>query len=240
MTLGPGIRGSFRTFSVLAVSIVELTQTEVIAAAVLSIVLSIGLGKLTAWAGLTLGARLNLRQPPVISEVDEWPPRAVLRRRGRSPRRRAASTHLGGHGGRGRVRVGVLVVNVVGSFIAGVALGAPLDPTVYLIIVSDPCGGLTTFSTLAFKTTQLVIAGKPPGRPTERRLQPRRRLRRGAHRTRHRHHVRHHPRLIGHPCTTSRANRSSLPGDRTNFVRRVAGAVITRTNLATDDSSDLG
>lgn len=62
--------------------------------------------------------------------------------------------------GRGRVPRGVLVVNVVGSFIAGVALGAPLDPTVQLIIVSGLCGGLTTFSTFAVETIQLVMSGK--------------------------------------------------------------------------------
>jgi CrcB protein len=62
--------------------------------------------------------------------------------------------------GRGRVPLGVLVVNTVGSFIAGVALGAPLDPAVQLIIVSGLCGGLTTFSTFAVETIQLVTAGK--------------------------------------------------------------------------------
>ena len=62
--------------------------------------------------------------------------------------------------GRGRVPWGVLVVNVVGSFVAGVALGAPLDPTVQLVIVSGVCGGLTTFSTFAVETIQLVSEGK--------------------------------------------------------------------------------
>ncbi len=62
--------------------------------------------------------------------------------------------------GRSRVPLGVLVVNVVGSFIAGVALGAPLDLTVQLVIVSGLCGGLTTFSTFAVETIQLVTAGK--------------------------------------------------------------------------------
>ncbi|MFL0711350.1 MAG: fluoride efflux transporter FluC [Microcella pacifica] len=62
--------------------------------------------------------------------------------------------------GRGRIPWGVLVVNVVGSFVAGVALGAPLDPTVQLIIVSGVCGGLTTFSTFAVETIQLVSEGK--------------------------------------------------------------------------------
>ena len=62
--------------------------------------------------------------------------------------------------GRGRIPWGVLVVNVVGSFIAGLALAAPLDPTVQLIIVSGVCGGLTTFSTFAVETIQLVSEGK--------------------------------------------------------------------------------
>jgi len=62
--------------------------------------------------------------------------------------------------GRGRIPWGVLVVNVVGSFLAGLALGLPLDPTVQLIIVSGVCGGLTTFSTFAVETIQLVSEGK--------------------------------------------------------------------------------
>ena len=62
--------------------------------------------------------------------------------------------------GRGRIPWGVLVVNVVGSFVAGLALAAPLDPTVQLIIVSGVCGGLTTFSTFAVETIQLVSEGK--------------------------------------------------------------------------------
>jgi CrcB protein len=69
--LGPGILGSFTTFSALAISVVALARTGEIAVAVLSIVLSIGFGMLSAWAGLALGARLGPRQPPVISEVDE-------------------------------------------------------------------------------------------------------------------------------------------------------------------------
>ena len=62
--------------------------------------------------------------------------------------------------GRGRIPWGVLVVNVVGSFIAGLALALPLDPTVQLILVSGVCGGLTTFSTFAVETIQLVSEGK--------------------------------------------------------------------------------
>jgi len=66
--------------------------------------------------------------------------------------------------GRGPILWGVLVVNVVGSFVAGVALTAPLEgaytSAVQLIIVSGLCGGLTTFSTFAVETVQLVLDGK--------------------------------------------------------------------------------
>ena len=69
--LGPGILGSFTTFSALAVSVVALARTGEIVVAVLSIVLSIGFGMLAAWAGLALGARLNPRQTREFKEVDE-------------------------------------------------------------------------------------------------------------------------------------------------------------------------
>lgn len=79
--LGPGILGSFTTFSALAISVVALARTGEIVVAVLSIALSIGLGMLAAWAGLTLGARLGPRplhgtsspapRVPPVSEVDE-------------------------------------------------------------------------------------------------------------------------------------------------------------------------
>jgi len=62
--------------------------------------------------------------------------------------------------GRGRIPWGVLVVNVVGSFIAGLALGLPLDPTWQLIVLTGFCGGLTTFSTLSVDTLQLILDGK--------------------------------------------------------------------------------
>ncbi len=58
--LGPGILGSFTTFSALAVSVVALGQAGDLVGAVLTVVLSLGLGILAAWAGLTLGARLGL------------------------------------------------------------------------------------------------------------------------------------------------------------------------------------
>ncbi|WP_297600638.1 CrcB family protein [Microcella sp.] len=68
--LGPGILGTFTTFSALAYSIVALTQDGDALGAVLSIVLSLGLGMLSAWAGLVLGARLGHRQPPDLDEAE--------------------------------------------------------------------------------------------------------------------------------------------------------------------------
>lgn len=69
--LGPGILGSFTTFSALAVSIVALAQAGDVAGAVLSIALSIGFGMLAAWLGLVLGARLAHGGSPAMVEVDE-------------------------------------------------------------------------------------------------------------------------------------------------------------------------
>ena len=69
--LGPGILGSFTTFSALAVSVVALAREGDVVGAVLSIVLSIGFGMLAAWAGLALGARLVSGQTPQLKEVDE-------------------------------------------------------------------------------------------------------------------------------------------------------------------------
>lgn len=65
-----------------------------------------------------------------------------------------------GPAGSGRIPWGVLVVNVVGSFIAGLALGLPLDASVQLLILTGFCGGLTTFSTLSVDTVQLILDGK--------------------------------------------------------------------------------
>jgi CrcB protein len=56
---------------------------------------------------------------------------------------------------RSRFPWAVLVVNVVGSAIAGVVTAlAPAD--LQLIIVTGFCGGLTTFSTFSVETVQLI------------------------------------------------------------------------------------
>jgi CrcB protein len=57
----------------------------------------------------------------------------------------------------------VLIVNVVGSFIAGVALALTQTEAIPVvagvIIVSGLCGGLTTFSTFSVETVELVMQG---------------------------------------------------------------------------------
>jgi CrcB protein len=58
----------------------------------------------------------------------------------------------------------VLIVNVVGSFIAGAALALTQTETIpvvagIVIIVSGLCGGLTTFSTFAVESVELVMQG---------------------------------------------------------------------------------
>lgn len=53
--------------------------------------------------------------------------------------------------------LGTLVVNVVGSFILGLAAGWPAAPSWVLPLVGVGfCGALTTFSTLAFETWVFV------------------------------------------------------------------------------------
>ncbi|RZS56096.1 camphor resistance protein CrcB [Microcella putealis] len=54
----------------------------------------------------------------------------------------------------------VVIVNVVGSLLSGLALGALTDPTLLVVAVSGFCGGLTTFSTLSVESVQLVMDGR--------------------------------------------------------------------------------
>jgi len=55
----------------------------------------------------------------------------------------------------------VLVVNVVGSALAGIIFGLPdLRYDLYLVLVTGFCGGLTTFSTFSVDTVQLLLAGR--------------------------------------------------------------------------------
>ena len=50
----------------------------------------------------------------------------------------------------------VLLVNVVGSFIGGLLIGATTGD-LRLILLTGFCGGLTTFSTFSVETVQLVM-----------------------------------------------------------------------------------
>jgi CrcB protein len=58
----------------------------------------------------------------------------------------------------------VLIVNAVGSFIAGVALGLTqtelISPAIGIVIITGLCGGLTTFSTFAVESVELVMQGR--------------------------------------------------------------------------------
>ncbi|MEO5921199.1 MAG: CrcB family protein [Pseudolysinimonas sp.] len=57
----------------------------------------------------------------------------------------------------------VLIVNVLGSIVAGIAVGLSFsDPhgALRLIVVSGFAGGLSTFSTFSVETMQLAIEGR--------------------------------------------------------------------------------
>lgn len=69
----------------------------------------------------------------------------------------AVLRHLAGRAGaRSRWPWPVLLVNVVGSLVAGVALHCDLAP----IVVTGFAGGLTTFSTFSVETVQLALDGR--------------------------------------------------------------------------------
>ena len=53
----------------------------------------------------------------------------------------------------------VLIVNVVGSFVGGVVIGAT-SGDLRVILLTGFCGGLTTFSSFTVETVQLVLDGK--------------------------------------------------------------------------------
>ena len=53
----------------------------------------------------------------------------------------------------------VLAVNVLGSFVGGVLIGATTGD-LRLILLTGFCGGLTTFSSFSVETVQLVLEGR--------------------------------------------------------------------------------
>ncbi|MFF2372490.1 fluoride efflux transporter CrcB [Agromyces sp. NPDC058110] len=64
----------------------------------------------------------------------------------------------------GHLPGGILIVNVVGSGIAGAVLGlaerAAIDGDLRLVLVTGFCGGLTTFSTWSVETIELLDGGR--------------------------------------------------------------------------------
>jgi fluoride exporter len=66
------------------------------------------------------------------------------------------------HRPRGRFPLGILLINVAGSFVLGVLTGAAahgLGPLVLAFFATGICGGFTTFSTWAFDTVRLSAGG---------------------------------------------------------------------------------
>lgn len=62
--------------------------------------------------------------------------------------------------GRQRPPGAVVIVNIAGSLVSGIALGALTNPAIALVVISGFCGGLTTFSTLSVESVQLVMDGR--------------------------------------------------------------------------------
>ncbi len=64
----------------------------------------------------------------------------------------------------GQPPLAVLLVNVLGSALAGAILGlaeaGAVSADVRVILLTGFCGGLTTFSTLSVETIQLVVDGR--------------------------------------------------------------------------------
>lgn len=64
----------------------------------------------------------------------------------------------------GHLPGGILIVNVVGSGVAGALIGlaerAAIDGDLRLILVTGFCGGLTTFSTWSVETIELLDGGR--------------------------------------------------------------------------------
>jgi CrcB protein len=64
----------------------------------------------------------------------------------------------------GHLPGGILIVNVVGSGLAGAVIGlaerAAVGDDLRLVLVTGFCGGLTTFSTWSVETVELVNGGR--------------------------------------------------------------------------------
>lgn len=64
----------------------------------------------------------------------------------------------------GHLPAGILIVNVAGAILGGLALGlaerAAISDDLQLIILTGVCGGLTTFSTWSVETFELLDNGR--------------------------------------------------------------------------------
>ena len=59
---------------------------------------------------------------------------------------------------RGRFPLGILIVNLLGSFALGLVLGLALDHEVAAVLATGLLGGFTTFSTASVDTVRLLAA----------------------------------------------------------------------------------
>ncbi|MDE5640544.1 MAG: CrcB family protein [Bifidobacterium castoris] len=88
-------------------------------------------------------------------------------RRGRGHRRGRLAEHVGvSVRSTGRIPVGTLAVNAVGSFVLGLMIGwaahGPVAPQLQALVMTGLCGGLTTFSTFCGDTVQLCATSPMP------------------------------------------------------------------------------
>jgi fluoride exporter len=68
-------------------------------------------------------------------------------------------------GARGHARRGTLAVNLAGTALLGLVVGADAPTAVLAVVGAGLCGGLTTFSTWMVQTVTAEPGSTPPPRP---------------------------------------------------------------------------